>query len=171
MATNKNEIILQLSDCSHSSSSDEIYIGPEHLSPSSRKRWTRQHERKREMKKERSDAALTRIFDDPSFPFFSIGCTNASSARAACAEHSREIFRHEASMDVHVFLLDFLYTYAGCEVELEPFIRSCSADVFHFFHKIPPFTNMATICLRVDRSCVTGTWSSHVNLSWINCIC
>ena len=109
MATNKNDIILQLSNCS-SSSSDEFYISPEHLSPSLRKSWTRQHECKREMDKEKSDAALARIFDDPSF-FFSTGCTNASSARAACVEHSGGVFRHEASMNVRVFLHDFFYTY------------------------------------------------------------
>ena len=67
MATNQN-IILQLSDCS-SSGSDEFYIGPEHLSLSSRKNWTRQHGRKREMKKEKSDASLARILDNPSSPF------------------------------------------------------------------------------------------------------
>ena len=109
MATKKNGIILQLSDCS--SSSDEFYIGPEYLSPSSSKRWTRQHERKRKMEKEKSDAALARIFDDSSILFFSIGCTNDSSARAACVEHSGEVFRHEASMYVRVFLHDsFIHT-------------------------------------------------------------
>ena len=119
MSTNKNDIILQLSDCSSSSSSDEFYIGPEHLSPSSRKSWTRQHERKREMEKEKSDVALARIFDDPSFPFFSIGCTNASSSRAPCVEHSGDVFRHEASMNVRAFLHDFLYT-------ISPFIKMAS---------------------------------------------
>ena len=130
--TNKNDIILQLSDFSNSSS-DEFYIGPEHLSPSLRKSWTRQHERKREMDKEKSDAALARIFDDPSFPFFPIGCRNASSARAACVEHSGEVFRHEASMNVRVFLHDFLYTYAACKVEFQPFNRSYSQLTFFIF--------------------------------------
>ena len=68
------------------------------------------NERKREMEKEKSDAALARIFDDPSIPFFPIGCANASSARAACVEHSGEVFRHDASMNVRVFLHDLLYT-------------------------------------------------------------
>ena len=113
MSTNKNDIILQLSDCSSSSSSDEFYIGPEHLSPSSRKSWTRQHERKREMEKEKSDAALARILRDPSFPFFSIGSTNASCAGAACVEHSSKIFRHEAPVNVRVFLHE-LYNTSKC---------------------------------------------------------
>ena len=82
------------------------------------------------MEKEKSDAALARIFDDPSIPFFPIGCANASSARAACVEHSGEVFRHDASMNVRVFLHDFFYT-------------------------ISSFINMASIYLRVDRSCVT----------------
>ena len=37
MTTNKNDVISQLSDYS-SSSSDEFYISPEHLSPSSSKK-------------------------------------------------------------------------------------------------------------------------------------
>ena len=131
MATKKNGIILQLSDCS--SSSDEFYIGPEYLSPSSSKRWTRQHERKRKMEKEKSDAALARIFDDSSILFFSIGCTNDSSARAACVEHSVEVFRHEASMNVRVVLHDFLYTYAACKVEFQPFNSSYSQLTFSNF--------------------------------------
>ena len=61
--TNKNDIVSQLSDCS-SRSDKYFYIGPEHLSSSSRKSWTPQHERKREAEKEKSDAALARIFDD-----------------------------------------------------------------------------------------------------------
>ena len=161
MATNKNDIILQLSDCSNSSS-DEFYIGPEHLSPSSRKSWTRQHERKREMDKEKSDAALARIFDDPSFPFFPIGCRNASSARAACVEHSGEVFRHEASMHVRVFLHGFLYTYQVRSLQSQvSTIQSVelTADVFLFFYEIPPLINMLSLFLRVDRSYVIGTWS------------
>ena len=130
MATDKNDIILQLSDCSSSSSSDEFYILPEHLSPSSTRSWTRQNELKREMEKEKSDPALARIFDDPSFPFFFIGCTNASSARAACVEHSGEVSRHEASMNVRVFLHDFLYTNAPCKVEFQLFDRSYSQLTF-----------------------------------------
>ena len=44
------------------------------------KSWTPQHERKREMEKERIDAAFAKIFDDPSFPFFFIGSTSGSYA-------------------------------------------------------------------------------------------
>ena len=88
------------------------------------------NERKREMEKEKSDAALARIFDDPSFPFFSICCTNDSSARAACVEHSSKVFRHEASMNVRVFLHDYLYTYAACKVEFQTFNRSYSQLTF-----------------------------------------
>ena len=47
-----------------SSNTDEYFCsGPEHLSSSSRKSWRRQHGRKREMEKEKSDAALATIFD------------------------------------------------------------------------------------------------------------
>ena len=59
-----------------------------------------------EIEKEKSDAALARIFDDPSFPFFS----NASCAGAACVEYPSGVFRHEASVNVRIFLRDFLYT-------------------------------------------------------------
>ena len=111
------------------------------------------------MKKEKSDSALARIFDDQSFPFFSIGCTNASSARAACVEHSGEVFRHEASMSVRVVLHDFLYTYAACKVEFHPFNSSYSQLTFSNFNTIAPLINMVSTYLRVDRSCVTGTWS------------
>ena len=100
--TNKNDIVSQLSDCS-SRSDKYFYIGPEHLSSSSRKSYTPQHERKREMEK-RGDAALARIFDDPSFPFFSIGSTNASCAGAAWVEYSSGVFRHKAPVNVRVFL-------------------------------------------------------------------
>ena len=112
---------------------DSTLIGPEHLSPSSRKRLTRQHERKREMEKEKNDAALARIFDDPSFPFFAIGCTNSLPAllrawnRTARSSATRRRW-------TCVFLHDFLYT-------------------------IPPFKNVTSVYLRVDWSCVTGTRS------------
>ena len=79
MATNKNYIVSKLSNC-RSNSDEQVFIGPEHLSSSSRKSCTPQYERKREMEKEKSDAALSRILDDPSFPFLSIGSTSASCA-------------------------------------------------------------------------------------------
>ena len=60
------------------------------------------------MEKEKIHAALARIFDDPSFPFFSIGSTNDSSAGVACVGHSSEVFRHEALVNVRVFLHEFL---------------------------------------------------------------
>ena len=63
-----------------------------------------------DMEKEKSDAALARVFDDPSFPFFSISSTNASCAGVACVEHSSGVFRHEAPVNVRVFLHEFLYT-------------------------------------------------------------
>ena len=61
------------------------------------------------MEKEKSDATLAGIFDDPSFPFFSIGSTSASSAGVACVKRSSEVFRHEAPVNVRVFLHVFLY--------------------------------------------------------------
>ena len=62
------------------------------------------------MEKERSEAAFTKIFDDKSFPFFSIGIMNASCADAACVEHSGGVFCHEAPANVLVFVHEFLYT-------------------------------------------------------------
>ena len=142
MAANKNDIVSQLSGCSRS---DDLYLGPGHLSPSSRKSWTRQQEeRKREMQKEKSDAALARIFDDPSFPFVSIGSTNASSAGAACAKHSSGVFRHEAPVNLRVFLHVFLYT-----------ILQSAPNKF------------TSIYLWVYRSCVTHVYY----LTWIVCSC
>ena len=82
-----------------------MYIGL----TSSTKSWTPQHERKRKMEKEKSDAALARGFDDPSIPFFSVGSTNASWAGASCVEHSSGVFRHEAPVKVRVFLHEFLF--------------------------------------------------------------
>ena len=81
------------------------------------------------MEKERSNAAFAKIFDDPSFPFFSIDSTNVSCAGAACVEHSSGVFRHGAPVNVRVFLHEFLYT-------------------------IP---RSAPTYLRVDRPCVTGS--------------
>ena len=68
--TSKNDIVPPLPDYSSSSSDEKFIICPEHLSSSSRKRWTPQHERKREMEKGKSDASLAKIFDDPFFPLF-----------------------------------------------------------------------------------------------------
>ena len=84
MATTKNDIISQLSDCS-SSSDEYFYIRAEHqiLSSSSRKSWTPQHERKREMEKEKRDEAFAKSFGDPSFPLFFIGSTSGSCAGVA----------------------------------------------------------------------------------------
>ena len=63
------------------------------------------------MEKEESDAALAKIFDDPSFPFFFIGSTSDSCAGAAWVEHSSGFFRHEAPVNVRVFLHDeLIYT-------------------------------------------------------------
>ena len=59
---------------------------------------------------EKSDATLARIFDDPSFPLFSIGNMSDSSAGDACVEHFCGVFRHEAPVNVGVFLHEFLYT-------------------------------------------------------------
>ena len=63
------------------------------------------------MYKERSDAASAGIFDGPFLPFFSIVSTNASCG-AACVEHSwtSGVFRHEAPVNVRVFLHEFVYT-------------------------------------------------------------
>ena len=109
MTTNKNGIISQLPDSS-SSSDEQFYMGPEHLSLSSRKSWTSQHERKREVEREKRNAALASIFEDPSFPLFSIGSTNDSCAGVACVEHSSRVFRNEAPVNVRVFLYEFLDT-------------------------------------------------------------
>ena len=62
------------------------------------------------MEKDKSDAALARIIDDLPFPLFSIGSTIASCAGAACVEHSSGVFRHEAPVNVRVFLHELLYT-------------------------------------------------------------
>ena len=78
------------------------------MSSSSRKSWTPQNERK-EMEKEKGDAALAKIFDDPSFPFFFVGGTSGSCTGAAW--HSSRFFRHEAPANVRVFLHGkFIYT-------------------------------------------------------------
>ena len=63
------------------------------------------------MEKETRDAALGRIFDDPSFHFFSIGDTNASCAGAACVEHSSGVFRHEEPVNVCVSCMYTWYLY------------------------------------------------------------
>ena len=62
------------------------------------------------MNKEKSAAALAKIFDDPSFPFFFIGSTSGSCAGAAWVEHSSWLFLHEAPVNVRVFLHEFIYT-------------------------------------------------------------
>lgn len=62
------------------------------------------------MEKEKNDAELARILDNPSFPSFSIGSANASSAGVAYVEHSSEVFRHEAPVDVRVFFHESLHT-------------------------------------------------------------
>ena len=62
------------------------------------------------MEKENNDAAVARIFNGSSFPFISIGSTIASCAGAACVEHSSGVFRHEAPVNVRVFLHELLYT-------------------------------------------------------------
>ena len=107
-----------------------------------------QHQRKREMEKEKSDAALARIFDSPSFPLFSIGSTNASCAGAACVEQSSGVFRHEVSVNVCVFLHDFLYT---------------------ILQKVHPYKNdkylFADRFVRNRYQIVTCYWT------WINCSC
>ena len=61
------------------------------------------------MEKEKSDAVFSRIFDDPPFPFFLIGSTNGYCAGAACVEYSIGVFRHEAPVNVRVFLDEFLH--------------------------------------------------------------
>ena len=72
--------------------------------------WTPQNERKREMENEKSDAALAKIFDDPSFPLYFIDGPRGSWAGAAWVEHSSRLFRHEAPANVRVFLHEFIYT-------------------------------------------------------------
>ena len=104
-----NDIVSQLSDCS-SSSDEKLCIGPERLSLLSRKSWTPLHEWKREMEKGKSDVALTQIFDDPSVPLCSIGSTSTSCAGTARVEHSSAIFRHDAPVNVRVFLNESRYT-------------------------------------------------------------
>ena len=81
--TSKNDIVPPLPDYSSSSSDEKFIICPEHLSSSSRKRWTPQHERKREMEKEKRDEAFAKSFGDPSFPLFFIGSTSGSCAGVA----------------------------------------------------------------------------------------
>ena len=73
------------------------------------------------MEKEKSGAALARIFDGPSFPFFCIGSTNDSPAGVACVDHSSEVFHHEAPVNVRVFLHEFIYHEA--RERIEPFFR------------------------------------------------
>ena len=86
------------------------------------------------MEKEKSDAALAWIFDDPLIPLISNGSTNASSAGVACVVHSNEVFRHQAPVNVRVSLHEFLYTIPQCA----------------------PY-KISSINSRVDRSCLTGT--------------
>ena len=62
------------------------------------------------MEKEISVAALARIIDDRSFPFISIGSTNASSAGVACVEYSSDVLQHEAPVNERVFFHKLIYT-------------------------------------------------------------
>ena len=61
------------------------------------------------MEKEKSNEALARILDDPSFPFVSIGSTNASGAGAASVKHSSGVSRRDEPVNVRVFLHEYLY--------------------------------------------------------------
>ena len=88
------------------------------------------------MQMEKSDATLARIFDDPSFPLFSIGNMSDSSAGDACVEHFCGVFRHEAPVNVGVFLHEFLYTIP----------QSAPYKIYEYF-----------FCGWIHRSCVTGT--------------
>ena len=100
------------------------------------------------MYKERSDAASAGIFDGPFLPFFSIVSTNASCG-AACVEHSwtSGVFRHEAPVNVRVFLHEPLYTIP----QSAPFYKKLKNVSCEYLIK------MTSIYLRVDRSCITGT--------------
>ena len=62
------------------------------------------------MEKEISVAALARIIDDRSFPFISIGSTNASSADVACVEYSSDVLQHEAPVNERVFFHKLICT-------------------------------------------------------------
>ena len=75
--------------------------------------WTPPPERQREMDQEKSDAALANVFDGPSFPFIFIGSTSGSCAGTAWVEHSSGFFRHEAPVNVGVFLHEFAHTIPG----------------------------------------------------------
>ena len=69
-----------------------------------------QNERKREMDKEKGDAALAKIVDEPSFPFIFIGGTRGSCAGAAYRKQSSRFFRHETPVNLRYFLHVFMYT-------------------------------------------------------------
>ena len=86
------------------------------------------------MEKEKSDAALAWIFDDPLVPVISNASTNASSAGVACVVHSNDVLRHEAPLNMRVSLHEFLYTIP----------------------QSAPY-KISSIDSRVDRSCGTGT--------------
>ena len=66
------------------------WVNVGHRNTSARGRWRRK----------KSDAALAKIADDPSFPFLFIGSTSGSCTGAAWMEQSRGFFRHEAPVNV-----------------------------------------------------------------------
>ena len=101
--------ISQLSDCRrrivlHSCrTSDSVLVIEEKLDTA-----TRAQEEDGEGKERRS---VREDFRDPSFRLFFIGSTSGSCAGAAWwVEHSSGFFRHEAPVNVRVFLHDFIYT-------------------------------------------------------------
>ena len=99
------------------------------------------------MGKEKSDAALAKIFDDPSFPLYFIDGPRGSWAGAAWVEHSSRLFRHEAPANVRVFLHEFIYTipqgapkkndkylFAGRRVVRNRYqVETCLFDVDYFY--------------------------------------
>ena len=62
------------------------------------------------MEKEKSDAALGKIFDVPSFLMFFSAGTSGSCAGPAWVKHFSKFFGHEAPVNVRVFLHEFIYT-------------------------------------------------------------
>ena len=87
--------------------------------------WTPPKERKREMEKEKRDAALAKIVDEPSFPFIFIGGTRGSCAGAAYRKQSSRFFRHETPVNKRNFLHEFIYTIPEMAMNKNASFRSC----------------------------------------------
>ena len=78
--TNKNDIVSRLSDYCKAAPAANNSTSVLNICPRHRGKVGNRNTSAREMEKEKNDAALAKIFDDPSFPIFFIGGTSGSCA-------------------------------------------------------------------------------------------